>query len=102
MRERHWNQLSEQLGTTLNPGKDFTLVKAEEMKLLDHLEAITKVADVAGKEFSIEQVRKFAPLAVVAVVASIPLYLYLVDLMMLTASIHSPGLGQDAARVGGR
>ena len=56
MRERHWNLLSEQLGTTLNPGKEFTLVKAEEMKLLDHLETITKVADVAGKEFSIEQV----------------------------------------------
>jgi hypothetical protein len=26
----------------------------QELKLLDHLEAITKVADVAGKEFSIE------------------------------------------------
>jgi dynein heavy chain len=56
MRERHWTLLSDQLGTRLNPGKDFTLVKAEEMKLLEHLGAITKVADVAGKEFSIEQV----------------------------------------------
>lgn len=56
MRERHWNLLSDQLGSRLNPGKDFTLVKAEEMKLLDHLETISKVSDVAGKEFSIEQV----------------------------------------------
>ena len=56
MRERHWTLLSEQLGTPLHPGKDFTLVKAEAMQLLQHLEVITKVADVAGKEFSIEQV----------------------------------------------
>lgn len=56
MRERHWTLLSEQLGTPLHPGKDFTLVKAEEMQLLQHLAVITKVADVAGKEFSIEQV----------------------------------------------
>ena len=56
MRERHWTLLSDQLGTPLHPGKDFTLVKAESMQLLQHLEVITKVADVAGKEFSIEQV----------------------------------------------
>ena len=31
MRERHWEGLSEQLGMRLNPDKNFTLVKAEEM-----------------------------------------------------------------------
>lgn len=28
------------------------------MKLLDHVEVISKVAEVAGKEYAIEQVRK--------------------------------------------
>jgi hypothetical protein len=32
------------------------LAQAEELGLLSHLETITRVSDVAGKEFSIEQV----------------------------------------------
>jgi hypothetical protein len=43
MRERHWNQLSTDLGMSLHPEKSFTLKKAEEMGLLEHLEIITKV-----------------------------------------------------------
>ena len=35
--------MSEALGFTLNPDKNFTMAKAEEMKLLDHMEVITKV-----------------------------------------------------------
>ncbi|GAX80571.1 hypothetical protein CEUSTIGMA_g8008.t1 [Chlamydomonas eustigma] len=55
MRDRHWDIISGKLGFKLNPGKNFTLVKAEEMKLLNYLDEITKVSDVAGKEYSIEQ-----------------------------------------------
>ncbi|KAG2485619.1 hypothetical protein HYH03_015682 [Edaphochlamys debaryana] len=54
MRDRHWDQLSASLGFRLHPDKNFTLSAAEEMGLLAHLPAITKVADVAGKEYSIE------------------------------------------------
>ncbi|KAL0019092.1 hypothetical protein WJX77_000912 [Trebouxia sp. C0004] len=54
MRERHWQQLSEQLGMTLKPDKDFVLSKALDMHLMDHLDTIQKVSEVAGKESSIE------------------------------------------------
>ena len=43
MRERHWQQLSEQLGMTLKPDKDFVLFKALGMHLMDHLDTIQKV-----------------------------------------------------------
>ncbi|KAK9803422.1 hypothetical protein WJX72_010826 [[Myrmecia] bisecta] len=54
MRERHWAQLSAELAMPLNPDKSFTLTKAQEMNLLASLDVISKVADVAGKEWSIE------------------------------------------------
>jgi hypothetical protein len=56
MRQRHWEKISNDIGMPLYPDKKFTLVKADSMKLLDHLTAITKVSDVAGKEYGIEQV----------------------------------------------
>ncbi len=59
MRDRHWDQLSAQLGFRLHPDKNFTLAAAESMGLLSHLEVITKVADVAGKEYAIEQVGSY-------------------------------------------
>ena len=43
MRERHWQQLSEQLVMTLKPDKDFVLSKALDMHLMDHLDTIQKV-----------------------------------------------------------
>jgi len=43
MRDRHWQQLSEQLGMTLKPDKDFVLSKALDMHLMDHLDTIQKV-----------------------------------------------------------
>ena len=35
-----------------------TFTKCLEMKLQDHIEVIAKVAEIAGKEYSIEQVKK--------------------------------------------
>ncbi|KAF5829735.1 dynein heavy chain, N-terminal region 2-domain-containing protein [Dunaliella salina] len=55
MRQRHWETISKDIGMPLYPDKKFTLVKAEEMGLLNHLTAISKVSEVAGKEYSIEQ-----------------------------------------------
>ncbi|KAG1679690.1 hypothetical protein FOA52_006209 [Chlamydomonas sp. UWO 241] len=55
MRDRHWDGLSTELGLDVHPDSSFTLAKAEEQGLLSHLETITRVSDVAGKEFSIEQ-----------------------------------------------
>ena len=54
MRERHWDLMSEQIGMDLHPDDSFTLQGGLDMGLLEHLEAITKVSDVAMKEYSIE------------------------------------------------
>eukprot|EP00878_Enallax_costatus_P016966 GHUV01017809.1.p1 GENE.GHUV01017809.1~~GHUV01017809.1.p1 ORF type:complete len:1283 (+),score=439.89 GHUV01017809.1:87-3935(+) len=55
MRPRHWDQLSADLGSDLHPDSSYTLDKALKQGLLAHLDTITKVADVASKEYSIEQ-----------------------------------------------
>ena len=55
MRDRHWEQISEEIKQELNPDETFTLKTGLEMGIMDHEERIIKIADVAGKEFSIEQ-----------------------------------------------
>ena len=40
------------------PKSNLTFSKCLEMGLQNHIEAISKVAEVAGKEFSIEQVNE--------------------------------------------
>ena len=42
----------------IRPRANLTFSKCLEMKLDEHIETITKVSEVAGKEFSIEQVCK--------------------------------------------
>ena len=54
---RHWQKLSEELGMNIQPKPTFTFNKCLEMGLDSHVDAIAKVADIAGKEFSIEQVQ---------------------------------------------
>ncbi|XP_050390512.1 dynein axonemal heavy chain 1 [Patella vulgata] len=54
MRNRHWEQLSEDLGFPVRPKANLTFSKCLEMKLQDHITVIAKVAEVAGKEYSIE------------------------------------------------
>jgi hypothetical protein len=56
MRPRHWEQLSTELGMALAPGPGFTLATAQRMGLAAHLERLQRVAEVASKEYSIEQV----------------------------------------------
>ncbi|KAJ7552868.1 hypothetical protein O6H91_06G073600 [Diphasiastrum complanatum] len=54
MQPRHWDQLSSELKMDLHLNESFTLSVAINMGLLDHLEIISNVADIAGKEYSIE------------------------------------------------
>ncbi|KAI9209204.1 dynein heavy chain and region D6 of dynein motor-domain-containing protein, partial [Polychytrium aggregatum] len=54
MRDRHWDKLSEDLGIKLRPDADFTLTDVLNLKLLERVDTITKVCDIAGKEYSIE------------------------------------------------
>lgn len=58
---RHWQKLSEELGMNIQPKATFTFSKCLEMGLDSHVEAIAKVAEVASKEFSIEQVKIHKP-----------------------------------------
>ncbi|RDD38836.1 Dynein heavy chain 1, axonemal [Trichoplax sp. H2] len=55
MRSRHYEQLSLELGFTVVPKATLTFSKCLEMKLQDHIATIAKIAEVAGKEYSIEQ-----------------------------------------------
>ncbi|XP_066453022.1 dynein axonemal heavy chain 1 isoform X2 [Eleutherodactylus coqui] len=55
MRNRHWELLSEQIKINIKPKSNLTFTRCLEMKLQDHIESITKAAEIAGKEFSIEQ-----------------------------------------------
>jgi dynein heavy chain len=56
MRARHWEQLSTELGRPLRPDAKSTLAAAVGQGLGEHLELISRVADTASKEYSIEQV----------------------------------------------
>ena len=55
MRERHWVQISSELGQKMHPDEEFTLTMALEMGIVEHSENIIKICDVANKEYSIEQ-----------------------------------------------
>jgi dynein heavy chain len=56
MKERHWDELSEKVGKDVHPDENFTLKMAIDMGLGDAktCEIVTSVADVAQKQFIIE------------------------------------------------
>jgi dynein heavy chain len=54
MRPRHWDKLTAELKMDMHFKEDFTLAKGLEMGLMDHLDLISNVADIASKEFAIE------------------------------------------------
>lgn len=49
-------QLSQELGFPIRPKKELTFQKCVEMNLQAHIDKIAKIAELAGKEYSIEQV----------------------------------------------
>lgn len=55
MRDRHWGELSAAVGHKIDPhDPTFTLTKVIEDGLHTHMTAISKVAEKAGKEYTIE------------------------------------------------
>uniref|UniRef100_G1R661 Dynein axonemal heavy chain 1 n=1 Tax=Nomascus leucogenys TaxID=61853 RepID=G1R661_NOMLE len=56
MRNRHWETLSNQININVRPKANLTFARCLKMNLQDHIESISKVAEVAGKEYAIEQV----------------------------------------------
>lgn len=55
MRNRHWEMLTEELKLPVRPKKDLTFKKCLEMGFDKHIDKISKVAEIAGKEYTIEQ-----------------------------------------------
>ncbi|GBF98747.1 dynein heavy chain axonemal [Raphidocelis subcapitata] len=55
MRPRHWEALSAKIGQPVSLEGGLTLAQAVERGLMAHLPAITAAAEVAGKEYAIEQ-----------------------------------------------
>ncbi|MBZ3886078.1 Dynein heavy chain 1, axonemal [Sciurus carolinensis] len=55
MRNRHWDVLSNEININVRPKANLTFSRCLEMNLQDHIESISKVAEVAGKEYAIEQ-----------------------------------------------
>lgn len=54
MRSRHWADMSSKLGFDVEPDSAFTIDSVIELKLLDHLEVISKVSEAASREYQIE------------------------------------------------
>ncbi|XP_009304459.3 dynein axonemal heavy chain 1 [Danio rerio] len=55
MRNRHWELLSERININMRSRANLTFSLCLELGLQDHVEEITRVAQEAGKEYSIEQ-----------------------------------------------
>ena len=47
MRDRHWDQISTECDIKLKPDKHYTMTKALEAGLMDHLEVIQRVRAVS-------------------------------------------------------
>ncbi|NXX05401.1 DYH1 protein, partial [Larus smithsonianus] len=54
MRNRHWEMLSEDIHINIKLEPNLSVGRCLDMNLLDHIESITKVAEIAGKEYAIE------------------------------------------------
>nr|XP_009665828.1 PREDICTED: dynein heavy chain 1, axonemal [Struthio camelus australis] len=54
MRNRHWEMLSKDININIKPQAGLTFSRCLDMKLLDHIESIAKVAEIASKEYAIE------------------------------------------------
>ncbi|KAG7477961.1 hypothetical protein MATL_G00075170 [Megalops atlanticus] len=55
MRSRHWEVLSQRIDMQVKPKANLTLTRCLELGLQNHVEDIAQVAEIAGKEFAIEQ-----------------------------------------------
>ncbi|XP_056267415.1 dynein axonemal heavy chain 1 [Pseudoliparis swirei] len=55
MKSRHWEMLSDRIQMKVRPSDKLTLSHCLELGLQNHVEEITHVAEVAGKEYAIEQ-----------------------------------------------
>lgn len=56
MRERHWEQLSKALGSTVRPDlQNFNLQKIADVKLIQYSDQVREITEVASKQYEIER-----------------------------------------------
>ena len=55
LRERHWKEMSEELGFPVKADASFSLTRALQLELPKHIESIERYSDFASKEFSLER-----------------------------------------------
>lgn len=55
MKDRHWDQISEQVGFDIRPTEDFTLTTVIDKGMLEHVDLCEEVGERAYKEFHIEK-----------------------------------------------
>lgn len=56
MRTCHWEMLSERIQINVKPKANLTFSRCLELGLQNHVNDVAHVAEVAGKEYTIEQV----------------------------------------------
>lgn len=55
MYDRHWEQISKEVGFEVKPTEDFTFTKLLSLGLMKHLDACVEVGERASKEYHIEK-----------------------------------------------
>jgi dynein heavy chain len=55
LRDRHWEQVSEIVGYTLEPGTDLTLAKLIDLSLEEYIAKFEAISDSASKEHNLEK-----------------------------------------------
>ena len=54
MRDRHWDDITNKTGKKVHPDAKYSLQNVFDDKLAENIDVITKISEVAGKEFAIE------------------------------------------------
>jgi hypothetical protein len=58
MRDRHWKNIADQIGKSVQPNDMTTLLSLLDNNVGDHIDKIQEASDAASKEFSLEKVRE--------------------------------------------
>ncbi|KAG3225312.1 Dynein heavy chain 1, axonemal [Phytophthora cactorum] len=55
MQDRHWSQINQEIGMTFRPDRSMKLSYVLDLGLEQHIDAISRIGETAGKEYQIEK-----------------------------------------------